>query len=100
MNDYTIPNQVADYLQSHNIPTLRNQEGLSDVGSGMYGGQEGFYLKSAFYEYDFDETKVKELFPLEVGPYRVLFMVATPMEYEDDRIWPASLGFIVDNKRD
>lgn len=96
--DLTVVEFVANELEKQNIPVERRENGIPDIGPGMYSGQDGFYFRSPSYRYDYDEQEVAKLFPMGVGPYTVFFAGATLMEHDDDRIWPSSIGFTIQHE--
>ena len=89
---------VAAELDKHNIPVLKLQSGLPDIGPGYYGNQEGFYFRHPSYLESYSDAQIKKLeilFPMGVGPYTVFLAAITEIEAEEDRIWPASIGLTV-----
>jgi len=86
---------VATELEKNNIPVLRTEEGNADIGPGLYNGEDGFYFRHPSIYLSYDEQAVSRLFPMGVGPYTVWLKNVTPIEVEDDRLWPSSIGFVV-----
>jgi hypothetical protein len=69
------------------------------IGSGMYGGiGNGFYFKKADYSYwtATQIEKIKELFKdLNYGIAAANLVVTDQPDWDDDRMWAASIGFTV-----
>lgn len=89
---------IATELEKRNIPVLKLESGLPDIGPGYYGNQEGFYFRHPSYLESYSDAQVKELenlFPMGVEHYTVFLAAITEIEAEDDRVWPASIGLTV-----
>lgn len=69
------------------------------IGSGCYGGRDGFYFKKGAYKdwSESEEIKIQSVFEnLQIDGYQLELNNIDGVEYDDDRIWKASFGFFVD----
>ena len=63
---------------------------------GYFGPQgEGFYVRAAQLRFDISEEELKNIFPLNLGGFKFTFASFMDAEFEDDRVWDASVCFIV-----
>ena len=69
------------------------------IGSGWYGGRDGFYFKKGAYKdwSESEEIKIQSVFEnIQIDGYQLELNNIDGIEYDDDRIWKASFGFFVD----
>lgn len=63
---------------------------------GYFGPQgKGFSLKADQLRFDISEEELKNIFPLNLGGFKFTFASFMDAEFEDDRVWDASVCFIV-----
>ena len=56
---------------------------------------EGFYVRAAKLRFDIPKEELKNIFPLNLGGFEFTFATFMDAEFEDDRVWKASVSFIV-----
>jgi len=65
------------------------------IGSGRYGGVEGFYFKADPHHFNISLDELKNSFPINIDGYKFECVSISKFEMDDDRYWPESVGFIV-----
>jgi hypothetical protein len=66
-----------------------------EVRSGVYGGVEGFYFRASGREFNVSQEVIRALFPMNIDGFEIRFETYSDAEYEEDRIYPASVGFSI-----
>ena len=67
------------------------------IGSGHYMGNEGFYFKADRNFFGISLEELRDSFPINIDGYKFECVSVSEyeVEYDDDRSWPESIGFIV-----
>ena len=67
------------------------------IGSGHYMGNEGFYFKAQRNFFNISLEELKNSFPINIDGYKFecVSISEYEVEYDGDRSWPESIGFIV-----
>jgi hypothetical protein len=84
-NDYWKEHQEIKYT---NIPY---------IGSGHYMGDEGFYFRAKRDFFGISLEELRDSFPINIDGYKFecVSISEYEVEYDGDRSWPESIGFIV-----
>ena len=65
------------------------------IGSGHYGGNEGFNLKPQYDFFGMPLEQIRDSFPYNIDGYKFECVSISEFEMDTDRTWSESVGFIV-----
>ena len=65
-----------------------------DIRTGWYNGVDGFYFNKSDYG-NFNKEQVESLFPMNIQGKQIELVDVSYTDYDDDRIWKASIAFII-----
>lgn len=65
------------------------------VGSGIYNGVEGFYLKAYRDYFNISSKAIEQLFPMNIDGFEVKMVSFSDFDWDDDRTWPESIGLAI-----